>query len=116
MSTVLPIFLNTNVNGIPAISSNSVTAGTAAVSYDFNNHRTVNGPFRGIIVVRLNQAIPAGTTDTLQINFTTNSGNAKTLTKFNGEPVTVADIAGTGIYLVWYESSSDTLQLLTGII
>lgn len=116
MSTVLPIFLNTNINGVPAISSNSVTVGTAAVSYDFNNHRTVNGPFRGIIVVRLNQAIPAGTTDTLQINFTTNSGNAKTLTKFNGEPVTVADIAGTGIYLVWYESSSDTLQLLTGII
>lgn len=116
MSTILPPFLNTNVNGIPAISSNSVTVGTTAVSYDFYNHRSVGGPFRGILIVRLNQAIPSGTTDTLEINFTTNSGNAKTLTKFDGEAVTVADIAGTGIYLVWYESSSDTLQLLTGII
>ena len=116
MSTVLPTFINTNVNGIPAISSNSITVGATAVSYDFNNHRTVNGPFRGIIIVRLNQTIPTGTTDTLEIQFTTNSGNAKTLTKYNNEAVTVADVAGTGIYLVWYESSSDTLQLLTGVI
>lgn len=116
MSTLLPPFINTNVNGIPAISSNSVTVGTTAVSYDFKNHRSVGGPFRGIIIVRLNQPIPAGTTATLEINFTSNSGNAKTLTKFNGEAATVADIPGTGIYLVWYESTSDTLQLLTGII
>lgn len=100
MSTILPPFLNTNVNGVPAISSNSVTVGTTAVSYDFFNHRNIGAPFRGILIVRLNQAIPAGTTDTLEINFTTNSGNAKMLTKFDGEPVTVADIAGTGIYLV----------------
>ena len=116
MSTILPPFINTNVNGVPAISSNSVTVGTTAVSYDFYNHRNIGSPVRGLIIVRLNQPIPAGTTDTLEINFTSNSGNAKTLTKFNGEAVTVADIAGTGIYLVWYESSSDTLQLLTGII
>lgn len=116
MSTILPPFINTNVNGIPAISSNSVTVGTTSVSYDFYNHVNVGRPFRGILIVRLNQAIPAGTTDTLEIQFTTNSGNAKTLTKYDGEAATVADIAGTGIYLVWYESSSDTLQLLTGII
>ena len=116
MSTLLPPFLNTNVNGIPAISSNSVTVGTTAVSYDFYNHRTIDGPFRGIIIVRLNQPIPAGTTTTLEINFTSNSGNAKTLTKFNGDAATVADIPGTGIYLVWDESTSDTLQLLAGII
>ena len=116
MSTILPPFINTNSNGVPAISSNSVTVVTTAVSYDFYNHRNIGSPFRGLIIVRLNQPIPAGTTDTLEINFTSNSGNAKTLTKFNGEAVTVADIAGTGIYLVWYESSSDTLQLLTGII
>lgn len=116
MSTILPPFINTNVNGIPAISSNSVTVGTTAVSYDFYNHRNVGSPFRGIIIVRLNQPIPTGTTGTLEINFTSNGGNSKTLVGFDNEPVTVADIAGTGIYLVWYESSSDTLQLLTGIV
>ena len=116
MSTILPPFLNTNVNGIPAVSSNSVTVGTTAVSYDFNNHRNIGTPFRGIIIVRLNQAIPTGTTGTLEINFTSDGGNAKVLRGFDNEPITVADIAGTGIYLVWYESSSDTLQLLTGIV
>lgn len=113
---IIPAYLNVNRTGIPAISSNSVTVGTSAVSYDFYNHRNIGAPYRGIIVVRLNQAIPTGTTDTLEINFTSNGSNSKTLTKFNGEAVTVADIAGTGIYLVWYEDSSDTLQLLTGII
>ena len=34
----------------------------------------------------------------------------------NGDPVTVADIPGTGIYLFWYESQTDSLQLLTGNI
>ena len=116
MSTILPPFLNTNVNGIPAVSSNSVTVGTTAVSYDFHNHRNIGTPFRGIIIVRLNQAIPTGTTGTLEINFTSDGGNAKVLRGFDNEPITVADIAGTGIYLVWYESSSDTLQLLTGIV
>lgn len=100
MSTILPLYINTNVNGIPAISSNSVTVGTTAVSYDFNNHVNVGRPFRGLIIVRLNQAIPAGTTDTLPINFTTDGGNVKVLTKFNGDAATVADIAGTGIYIV----------------
>ena len=28
--------------------------------------------------------------------------------------VTVADIPGTGIYLFWYESQTDSLQLITG--
>jgi hypothetical protein len=27
----------------------------------------------------------------------------------------VADIPGTGIYLAWYESQTDSLQLLTGL-
>ena len=116
MSTLLPFYINVNVNGIPAISSNSVSVGTTQVAFDFNNHRNVGSPFRGLIIVRLNQAIPTGTTATLPIVFTSDGGNAKTLTGYNGEIVTVADIQGTGIYIVWYESQSDTLQLLTGIV
>ena len=76
MSTILPPFINTNVNGIPAISSNSVTVGTTAVSYDFYNHVNVGRPFRGIIIVRLNQAIPAGTTDIKVETLDTSNGRA----------------------------------------
>lgn len=114
MSTILPPYINVGVNGFPTLSSNSVTVSTTAVSFDFYNHRNVGRPFRGIIIVRLAQPIPAGTTDTLPIQFTSGGGNAKTVTTFNGEAVTVADIPGTGVYLFWYESQTDTLQLLTG--
>lgn len=114
MSFVLPPYINVAVNGIPTLSSNSVSVSTTNVAFDFNNHRNVGRPFRGLVIVRLAQAIPAGTTATLPIVFTSDGGNAKTVTTFNGEAVTVADIPGTGVYVLWYESQTDTLQLLTG--
>lgn len=114
MSTILPLYLNVNVNGIPTLSSNSVSVTTTQVAFDFNNHRTTGGPFRGLIIIRLAQAIPTGTTTTLPIVFTSDGGNATPVTTFDGEPVTVAEIPGTGVYILWYEGQSNTLQLLTG--
>ena len=111
---LLPAYINVNQSGIPAIRSLSVTVGTNDVRFEFNNHRNVGRPFRGLLVVNLAQLIPTGTTATLPIVFTSGGGSVAALTTFNGNPVTVADIAGTGIYLAWYESQSDSLQLLTG--
>lgn len=112
---LLPTYINVNRGGIPAISSLSVTVTSTAVQFDFNNHPNIGSPFRGLLIVRLNQAIPSGTTGTLPVIFTSGSGSPKNLTGFNGADITVSQISGTGIYLCWYESSSDTLQLLTGI-
>lgn len=116
MSTVLPFGINVNVNGIPSLSSIGVSVSTTQVAYDFRQHGVVGGPFRGIVAIRLTQPIPTGSATTLPIVFTSEGGNAKALTTYNGEAVTVADLPGTGIYLVWYESGNDTLQLLTGIV
>lgn len=112
---LLPTYINVNQFGIPALRSNGVTVSTTQVAYDFNNHRNVGRPFRGIIIINLAQTIPTGTTGTLPIVFTSDGSNAKTLTGYNGDPITAADITGTGIYLVWYESQSDTLQLVSNI-
>lgn len=115
MSAILPPYINVNGGfGIPTLSSNSVSVTTTNVAFDFNNHRNVGRPFRGLLIVRLAQAIPAGTTDTLPIVFTSDGSNSTPVTTFNGDPVTVADIPGTGVYVLWYESQTDTLQLLTG--
>ena len=116
MSTLLPPYINVNVNGTPALSSLAVNVSTTQVAFDFNNHRNVGSPYRGLLIIRLAQAIPTGTTTTLPIVFTSGGGNAITLTGFNGDAVTAADLPGTGIYLVWYESQTRTLQLLTGIV
>lgn len=116
MSTVLPLRINTNVNGIPSVSSQSVSVNAAGdtVSFDFLNHPTTGGPFRGWITVRLAQAVPAGTADTAELVFTTEGGSATPVYGYDNEPATVANLRGTGIYLFWYEGSSRYLQLVTG--
>lgn len=113
---ILPAYINVNRSGIPALRSLSVAVTATQVSFDFNNHRNVGAPFRGLLVINLAQAIPTGTAAALPVVFTSDGGNAQPLTTFNGDPVTVAEIAGTGIYLAWYESQTDTLQLLTGAL
>lgn len=107
---LLPAYINVNRTGIPTISSNSVTVTTTEVQFDFNNHKNLGAPYRGLLIIRLNQAIPSGTTTTLPIVFTSDSSNSQNLTTYNGANVTVADITGTGVYLCWYDSN--ILQLL----
>ena len=112
---IVPSYISVNRNGIPAVRSTGVNVTSTAVEYDFTNHRNIGAPFRGLIIVNLAQAIPSGTTTTLPIVFTSDGVNPTTLTGYNGAEVTTADIKGTGIYLVWHEASTNTLQLVTGI-
>lgn len=109
---ILPTYINVNINGIPTIKSLAINVTTTQVQIDFNNHRNVGRPFRGLLVVNIAQAIPSGTTSTLPVVFTTSGSNEQALTKLNGEAATVADITGTGVYLLWYESQTNTLQLI----
>lgn len=110
---IIPTYINTNKNGIPAVKSLSVNVTSTEVQFDFNNYRNIGSPFRGIIIVNLAQAIPSGTTTTLPIVFTSEGSNPIPLTGYNGANITVADIKGTGVYLVWHESQTGILQLLT---
>lgn len=112
---IVPTYINVNRGGIPAVRSLSVNVASTEVQFDFNNHRNIGIPFRGLIIVNLAQAIPTGTTATLPIVFTSEGSNPMPLTGYNGAAVTVADIKGTGIYLVWHESQTGTLQLVTGL-
>ena len=112
---LLPAYINVNVNGIPALRSLSVNVTATEVQFDFNNHQNVGRPFRGLIIINLAQAIPAGTTGTLPIVFTSSGSNQQALTTYDGAPVTAADYKGQGIYLVWFESNTSTLQLVQSI-
>nr|DAH58362.1 MAG TPA: hypothetical protein [Bacteriophage sp.] len=50
---ILPAYINVNVNGIPTLRSNSVNVTTTEVQFDFNNHRNVGRPFRGLLIIDL---------------------------------------------------------------
>lgn len=104
-----------NRRGSAAIGSTGVTVNTANVVFTFRNHAFLNANYRGTVFVKLAQAIPTGTTTTLPVVFETN-GTTQAVTKFNGEALTVADIAGTGVYQLWFERDTNTLQLMTGIV
>lgn len=114
---ILPRRINVNIDGIPAISSQSVAVNTTStpntVSFDFLNHPNVGAPFRGLIVVRLAQAIPEGTATTAELVFTTEGGRPTPVYGYDNAPLTIASLAGVGVYLFWYESQSNYLQLLT---
>lgn len=113
---LLPFNINVNRGGIPALRSTAISVTATEVRFDFNSHPNVGAPFVGIIAVQLAQAIPDGTTGTSPIVFTTNSGNPANLTTLNGADVTAADITGTGVFLVWVDTPSGVVQLLTGIV
>lgn len=109
---IIPTYINVNNNGIPTVKSLSVNVTSTEVQFDFNNHRNIGLPFRGLIIVNLAQQIPSGTTTTLPIVFTSENSNTIPLLGYNNVPITVADIKGTGIYLVWHESQTGVLQLI----
>lgn len=109
---LLPGYINVNQAGIPALRSINVTATANDVRFDFNSHRNVGRPFAGLILVYLAQAIPTGAATTLPIVFTTSNGSPANLTTYNGNNVTVADIEGTGVYLVFVDSTNGLVQLI----
>lgn len=104
-----------NRRGSAATASTGVAVSTTAVTFSFRNHAFVNANYRGTIFVNIAQEIPTGTTGTLPIVFETN-GATQAVTKYGGAALTVADLPGTGIYQLWFERDTNTLQLMTGIV
>lgn len=102
-----------NKRGIPRFASDSISVSTTSVDYVFNGFPKNSDSFCGLILFKLSQEIPTGTTDTLPIIFNL-GGETKNLTYLDGENVTVANMSGQGIYLAILDCTSNTLQLLTG--
>ena len=99
-----------NVRGIPTIKTQTVVVSDSAVTFkfapDFDGR-----PFRGLILVYISEAIPTGTTTTLPVQFSM-AGTTSAVTFAGGTGVTVADLPGVGIYLVYFDRWADTLQLI----
>lgn len=104
-----------NKRGIPAVQTKSVTATDENVVYIFSEHAFAGIPFTGLVLIYIAQAVPAGAAGTLPVVFQTN-GATQAVTGYNGDAVTVADLAGTGVYLAFYDRGSGLLQLMTGIV
>lgn len=104
----------TNQMGYPYLQSTNTTVGTTAVDIALGTNRRPLPP--GYFTVRITDAIPTGTTTTLPITLTRN-GITRSLTLFNGTPVTVAQlIGGTGVIEVFNDPDNGILQLMSRTI
>jgi len=99
-----------NIRGIPTIKAQSVVVSETSVDFKFNPDWNAR-PFRGFILAYLAEPIPEGTTTTLPIRFSM-AGTTSNVTLAGGANLTVADFPGVGVYLLYYDRFSDTLQLL----
>ena len=94
---LFPTLGRINNNTLPTVG---VTVGTENVTLELPNHAFRNRDYVGSFYVNLRQPIPAGT--------------ATTLMAYNNEPITVANLAGTGIYEIHYNKYTNELFLVNG--
>lgn len=99
-----------NINGIPTIEVRRIIVSDTSVDFQFRPDFD-GTPFRGLLLVYMPEAIPTGTTGTLPVRFAM-AGNTQVLTQQGGAEVTVADLTGTGVYLVYYDRFANILQLV----
>lgn len=100
-----------NRNGIPMIESSSVEVTDTNVIINIPNRafRFLSGT--GLILFRLNTVI---TNTTLPIIFSSNNFT-QSLTLVGGDSATGTQIAGVGVYLIYYDKNSNIMQLLTTV-
>lgn len=101
-NTVIPV----------ALRSLNVVVTATEVQFVFRNRPNFGRPYFGGLYADLAQAIPTGTTGTLPVIFTSDGGKPTPVVGLNNEPVTVADISGTGVYHLFYDQANERLQLI----
>jgi len=98
-----------NAGGQPYIANTQVTVGTDSVNVALGWRRIQ--PI-GYLTIRMENAIPADTTTTLPITLTLN-GVTRPLTLPNGTAVTVADVLGTNVMLIFNDRFNGILALMS---
>lgn len=97
--------------GIPMIESNSVTSNDTNAIINIPNRafKFLNGT--GLILFRLNTAIP---TDAASLPILFSSNNfTQPLTLAGGDSATGEQMTGPGVYLIYYAKGSNLMQLMT---
>ena len=101
--------ITVNAGGLPYISNTGVTVGTEDVNIALGFRRIQ--PV-GLLLVRMENSIPTGTSGTLPVSLTLN-GVTRSLTNMDGSSVTAADITNSGVLLIFNDKFNGILQLMS---
>lgn len=105
-------FYYSNRGGVPKIDVQSVVVTDTNVQFALSANAFRFLPENGLVLIRIGVTIPTGTTTTLPVVFTSNDAT-QAITNVGATEITAADIPSTGVYLFFYDKSSNTMQLLS---
>lgn len=105
-------FFFSNRRGVPKVDVQAVAVTDTNVQFMLPNFAFRFLPESGLVLIRVGIAIPTGTTTTLPVVFAANDAT-QTITDVGGTELTAADIPSTGVYLFFYDKSSNVMQLLS---
>lgn len=97
------------------MESSSIVVNDTNVVFNLTNRSFRNLRNQGLILFRLNQAIPDGTDTTLPISLSSN-GFEMGLVNVGGTPITVELMQLPGIYIIFYDKNANLLQLMSSKI
>lgn len=101
-----------NKNGIPCLETQGVSLTTTACTYTLKNHPFLNANYQGFVVIKIAQSVTAPTT-AVPIIFTTLGTSVSTpVMERGGVASNTSTINDTGVYLFFYDRTTDTLQLV----
>lgn len=106
-------FVNRRGVAVIDVANINVTADNVIFVLPDNSFRYLEN--RGVIYLKINVEIPTGTTTTLPVILQSNNTTLP-LVNVGGVAITVADIPSTGVYQIYYDKSSNLLQLMTTTI
>lgn len=106
-----------NTRGIPTLETIGNTLTTTSSTYTFNTHPTFNAIFQGIFIVKVSDTPTAPSTAVpIYFNSTGLSNSSIAVTNAAGTALTTANWPGDGIYIFFYDRSTNILRLLTSNI
>ncbi len=111
MATIAPYFF-CNKNGIPCIESQSANLTTTSCTYMFKNHPFLNNNYQGFVAVKIAQKVTAPST-AVPVMFDTIGATSPIQVKTrDNTAVDTTDINAVGVYLCFFDRSTNTLQLI----
>ena len=105
-----------NSRGIPCLETVSASLTTTGETYTFNSHPYIAANFQGLFAVKVS-GTAAAPTDAVPIYFTTAGVGNSTVQVFDaaGTALTTATWPGDGVFLFWYDRTTNVTRLMTTI-
>lgn len=110
MANTILRFVNTR--GIPCIETIGATLTTTGETFSFNSHPFLRTTFQGLFAVKVS-GTPTAPETAVPIYFTTSGGGTVQLYDAAGTALTTATWPGNGVYLFWYDSTTNITRLMT---